>query len=83
MSSDVLNVEQVPTEEVLDQTSERVALNLNTTLPVGSRVLLKLAFKGQLTGSMMGYYKAAYEKDGKTRFYALTQFQVGVAQPQM
>lgn len=80
MSSDVPGVEQVPAEHAFDKTSERVAYILNTTLPAGSKASLKLAFKGQLTGSMMGYYKSAYEKDGETRYYALTQFQVGDAQ---
>lgn len=83
VTSDVLGVEQAPAEGTLDKTSERVAYNLNKTLPAGSKASLKLAFKGQLTGSMMGYYKSAYEEDGKTRYYALTQFQVGDAQLQI
>jgi aminopeptidase 2 len=66
-----------PTEQTLDSASERVAYSVNDTLPAGSKASLKVSFKGGLTGSMMGYYKSTYEEEGKTKYYALTQFEVG------
>ncbi|KXN83489.1 Aminopeptidase 2, mitochondrial [Leucoagaricus sp. SymC.cos] len=73
--SDTLKAEQVLGEQTFDKTSERVAYNLGSTLPAGSKASLKVYFKGELTGSMMGYYKSTYEKDGKKKYYALTQFE--------
>lgn len=74
--SDALKTELVPTDQALDKTSERVAYSLSDTLPAGSKASLKVSFKGELTGSMMGYYKSTYEEDGKSKYYALTQFEV-------
>lgn len=44
--------------------------------PAGSKAELKIGFEGQLGGSMVGYYKSSYALDGKTKYYALTQFAV-------
>lgn len=74
--SDSLKAEQVLAEQSFDKTSERVAYKLNKTLPAGSKATLKISFQGKLTGSMTGYYRSAYEKDGETKYYALTQFEV-------
>jgi hypothetical protein len=71
----------VPTEQTLDNASERVAYSVNETLPAGSKVSLKVSFKGKLTGSMMGYYRSTYEEEGKTKYYALTQFEAGKIYP--
>lgn len=75
--SDSLKKELAPSEQTLDTASERVAYSVNDTLPAGSKAFLKVSFKGELTGSMMGYYKSTYEEDGKPKYYALTQFEVG------
>ena len=37
-----------------------------------------MVFGGKLTGSMMGYYKSAWEYEGTTKYYALTQFEVRI-----
>ncbi|KAJ3574305.1 hypothetical protein NP233_g1859 [Leucocoprinus birnbaumii] len=75
LSSDSVKVDQVLSAQTFDKESERVSYELGITLPAGSKASLKVAFKGELTGSMMGYYKSTYEEDGKTKYYALTQFE--------
>jgi aminopeptidase 2 len=49
---------------------------LTDVLPAGSKAELKIIFEGELTGNMLGYYKASWEHEGKTKYYALTQFEV-------
>ncbi|RXW20987.1 hypothetical protein EST38_g4846 [Candolleomyces aberdarensis] len=44
-------------------------------LPAGSKGDIKIHFSGELTGSMTGYYKSSWEDEGKSRSYALTQFE--------
>ncbi|KAL9714866.1 Aminopeptidase 2 mitochondrial [Leucoagaricus gongylophorus] len=77
LHSDALKTDQIFGEHniSIDQKSERVTYGLNETLPAGSKASFKVAFKGELTGSMAGYYKSAYEKDGQTKHCALTQFE--------
>ncbi|KAF9562157.1 leucyl aminopeptidase [Agrocybe pediades] len=58
-----------------DKTQERTTFQLPITLPAGSKAQIKIGFSGKLTGSMMGYYKASWEHEGKTKYYALTQFE--------
>lgn len=60
----------------IDKTQERATIALASTLPAGSKAQLKVSFEGELTGSMMGYYRAAWEHEGKTKHYSLTQFEV-------
>ncbi|THH32969.1 hypothetical protein EUX98_g1220 [Antrodiella citrinella] len=62
-------------ELTIDDTQERAVLALSSTLPAGSKAQLKVSFAGELTGSMMGYYRAAWEHEGKTKHYSLTQFE--------
>jgi len=69
-------LEQVTTATAFDKVQERTTYELNDTLPAGSKAELKIAFEGELTGSMTGYYKASWEHEGKTKYYALTQFEV-------
>ena len=78
--SNALKTDQVFGEQNIDinQKSERATYSLSGTLPAGSKASFKVSFKGRLTGSMAGYYKSAYEKDGQTRYYALTQFEVSM-----
>ena len=63
----------------IDADSERVAVQLSTSLQAGTKAQLKVKFDAPLTGSMMGYYHSSWEKDGKKQYYTLTQFEVGVA----
>jgi aminopeptidase 2 len=61
---------------VLDPTLERATFELKTTLPAGSKAQVKIPFKGEITGSMMGYYRSSWDDNGKRRPYALTRFEV-------
>jgi aminopeptidase 2 len=74
--SDELQKEQIDTSRVFDKEQERAILHFATPFPAGSKVQLRIAFDGVLTGSMKGYYKSTYEEDNETRIYAMTQFQV-------
>lgn len=74
--SDALKAEQDATFASFDKTQERTTYQLSNSLPAGSKAELKIGFTGKLTGSMMGYYKSSWEQDGKTKYYALTQFEV-------
>lgn len=60
----------------IDTKQERATLALPTTLPAGTTATLKVGFEGELTGSMMGYYRSAWEHEGQTKHYSLTQFEV-------
>ncbi|TCD68931.1 Aminopeptidase 2 mitochondrial [Steccherinum ochraceum] len=55
--------------------NERAILSLSSELPAGSKAQLKIGFEGELTTAMMGYYRSSTERDGKTQYYALTQFE--------
>ncbi|TFK75168.1 leucyl aminopeptidase [Pluteus cervinus] len=64
------------TIDVVDDTArERVKFTSTSVLPKGSKALLKVVFDGPLTNSMQGYYKSAWQYEGKTSYYALTQFE--------
>lgn len=76
--SDASKSEQPPTGQSFDKDQERLTLQLATSLPAGSNAKLKIAFGGELTNSMAGYYKSSWEHEGKTKYYALTQFEVRV-----
>ncbi|EAU88167.2 leucyl aminopeptidase [Coprinopsis cinerea okayama7 len=73
--SDASKATQEPTGHSLDKVQERISFQLANPLPAGSKAELKIAFSGELTGSMMGYYKSSWENEGKTEHYALTQFE--------
>jgi aminopeptidase 2 len=64
-------------EQTLDSDLERVAYSIDGTVPAGSKAFLKVSFKAKLASSMKGYYKSTYDEEGKTKYYALTQFEVG------
>jgi hypothetical protein len=76
--SDALKTEQVQSGESLDIVSERITYQFPNALPGGSKAELKIGFSGELTGSMMGYYKSSWEDEGKKKHYALTQFEVSL-----
>lgn len=59
-----------------NEEEERAILELPMTLPAGTKAELKIDFEGELTGAMMGYYCSAWEHEGKTAYYSLTQFEV-------
>ncbi|KXN92312.1 Aminopeptidase 1 [Leucoagaricus sp. SymC.cos] len=69
-----LESEQDLVQYDIDTTSERLAYTLPKSLPAGSKAMLKISFRGELGESIRGYYKSSYQKDGKTKYYALTQF---------
>lgn len=60
----------------IDKATERATLKLPTTLVEGSTVQFRVGFEADLTGALMGYYRSAFQKDGKTKYYSLTQFEV-------
>lgn len=76
--SDVLKIEQPQSGESFDTVAERVTYSFPTVLPAGSKAELRIGFGGKLTGGMAGYYKSSWEHEGKTKFYALTQFEAGL-----
>jgi aminopeptidase 2 len=73
---DALKTDQLDTSRAFEKEQERTILHFATPFPAGSKVQLRIAFDGVLTGSMMGYYKSKYEVDGATKYYSLTQFEV-------
>lgn len=77
LTSNALAGQQEVTVSTVDKTQERTTFQLSRNLPAGSKAELQIAFRGEITGSLMGYYKSSYEVDGKTKHYALTQFEVG------
>ncbi|KAF9533369.1 leucyl aminopeptidase [Crepidotus variabilis] len=58
-----------------DTLQQRITFKIPKSLPTGSHALLVIRYSGELTGSMLGYYKSAYEVDGETKHYALTHFE--------
>ncbi|KAJ7242384.1 ERAP1-like C-terminal domain-containing protein [Mycena haematopus] len=60
---------------VVDKELGRATLTFSTALPAGSKAQVKIAYTAMLRGTMNGYYKSAWQRDGKTEYYALTQFQ--------
>ncbi|OJT04088.1 Aminopeptidase 2, mitochondrial [Trametes pubescens] len=58
----------------LDTENERVLYSLAKPLSAGASARLSVAFKGELTGDMLGYYRSTGGKDGELR-YTLTQFE--------
>ncbi|KAJ7242385.1 leucyl aminopeptidase [Mycena haematopus] len=60
---------------VADKELGRATLNFSAALPAGSKAQVKISYTAMLRGTMNGYYKSAWQKDGKTEYYALTQFQ--------
>ncbi|KAJ3551896.1 hypothetical protein NM688_g4446 [Phlebia brevispora] len=77
LTSSSLKQEIVQTTKdfTLNEKSERCTISLPTTLSAGSQAQLKIDFDGELTSGMMGYYRSAWEHEGKTKYYTLTQFE--------
>ncbi|TFK74328.1 leucyl aminopeptidase [Pluteus cervinus] len=73
--SEALGLNQVQTSQSYEPVQQRLTLEFPTKLPAGTNAELRLGFSSTLSGSMNGYYKSAWEQDGKTKYYALTQFE--------
>lgn len=67
---------QTTSDFIYDEANERATIALPTTLPAGSNVQLRIDFESEITGALMGYYRSAWEHEGKTKHYALTQLGV-------
>ncbi|KAI0713398.1 peptidase family M1-domain-containing protein [Earliella scabrosa] len=65
---------QNATAREFDETNERGTFSFAKALPAGSKARLSVAFKGELTGDMLGYYRSTGGPDGKIK-YTLTQFE--------
>ncbi|KAF9265642.1 leucyl aminopeptidase [Marasmius fiardii PR-910] len=65
----------VETKQIVDDDQKRVAFQFPTEFTAGSKAQLQVTFSGELRDNMVGYYRSAYEHGGKTRYYALTQFE--------
>jgi len=75
--SDVLKGGQVQASNSveIDTVAERVAYTFPSVLPAGSKAELTIVYGGKLTGNMAGYYNSSWVYEGKTKHYALTQFE--------
>ncbi|KAJ8469486.1 hypothetical protein ONZ45_g16876 [Pleurotus djamor] len=67
--------ELLQSDYTYDSVQERATFHFPSPLPAGSKAQFQVAFSGELTGSMTGYYKSSWEHEGKTKYYALTQFE--------
>ncbi|PCH38958.1 hypothetical protein WOLCODRAFT_141023 [Wolfiporia cocos MD-104 SS10] len=72
--SAAFSAELLPSSLSFDDSEERGILAFSNALPEGSNAQLKIAFEGELTGSMAGYYRSLGGKDRK-EVYSLTQFE--------
>ncbi|PFH52379.1 hypothetical protein AMATHDRAFT_140150 [Amanita thiersii Skay4041] len=73
--SDALATTQEESTRSFESSQDRVAYTFPTALPASSKAELRVGFEGKLTGGMAGYYRATFEQDGQTKYYALTQFE--------
>ncbi|KIM80851.1 hypothetical protein PILCRDRAFT_9278 [Piloderma croceum F 1598] len=77
--SEALGIQQVPAALTFDKEQERAVVHFANSLPATSKARLQVGFQGKLTSSMQGYYKSSWENEGKTKDYALTQFEATAA----
>ncbi|EPS94689.1 hypothetical protein FOMPIDRAFT_101532 [Fomitopsis schrenkii] len=63
-----------PASVDFDEKLERCVLEFPQTIPAGAKARLGIAFEGELTDELMGYYKSTGGEDGED-IYALTQFE--------
>ncbi|KAI0789033.1 hypothetical protein BC629DRAFT_1582206 [Irpex lacteus] len=59
----------------VDEAAERITIQLPVPLSAGAQLVLQVDFSGEVSSSTMGYYRCSWEDEGKTKYYALTQFQ--------
>jgi aminopeptidase 2 len=76
LSANLLHVQQVDVTMAFDEKAERVILLMDTLLLAGSKAQLHIAFHGELTDGLMGYYRSAYKVNGTDKYYSLTQLAV-------
>ncbi|KAJ7666625.1 leucyl aminopeptidase [Mycena polygramma] len=70
-----LDVNQSQSTDIASQESGRLTLTFLVALPTGSKAKLEIHYNAKLRASLNGYYKSAWKNDGKTEYYALTQFE--------
>ena len=75
LHSEVLQNVQNDHTRTFDEKNERGTFFFSKALPANSTARLSLAFKGELTGDMLGYYYSIGGKDREFK-YTLTQFEV-------
>lgn len=73
-----LETNQLQSAQITEKVLGRVTFNFLTVLPAGSKAQLKIDYNAVLRGSMNGYFKSGWKRDGETEYYALTHFQVRV-----
>ncbi|KZO98205.1 peptidase M1, membrane alanine aminopeptidase, partial [Calocera viscosa TUFC12733] len=74
---------QVAKDISVDAEGEKATVTFTETLRAGTKAKLGLAFKGELTGSLMGYYKTTWAHEGRKGNYTLTQFEPTAARKAM
>ncbi|KZT63496.1 hypothetical protein DAEQUDRAFT_747814 [Daedalea quercina L-15889] len=67
------SLNSTPTSIACNKTVERCALCFMEVIPSGVKAQLKIVYQGELTDSLMGYYKSIGVED-ENEIYALTQF---------
>ncbi|OBZ75470.1 Aminopeptidase 1 [Grifola frondosa] len=73
--SEALRLEQTHPSRAFDSGLERGSFTFATSLPAKSKAQLKIAFDGDLTSNMLGYYRSSGGNEDKTKYYSLTQFE--------
>ncbi|KAF9265645.1 hypothetical protein L218DRAFT_997586 [Marasmius fiardii PR-910] len=63
-------------EHVFHEKQKRVVFKFPVEFQAGSKLQFRLAFSGQLLDGHAGYNRCSWEREGKTSYYALTQFSV-------
>ncbi|KIK68757.1 hypothetical protein GYMLUDRAFT_54326 [Collybiopsis luxurians FD-317 M1] len=65
----------VPVSQSIDAINQRAMFVFPTTFTAGSRLRLFIAFQGQLSGNLIGYYEGTWEHEGEKKLYTVTQFE--------
>ncbi|KIK68750.1 hypothetical protein GYMLUDRAFT_54320 [Collybiopsis luxurians FD-317 M1] len=65
----------VPVSQSIDAINQRATFVFPTTFAAGSRLQLFIAFQGQLSGNLIGYYEGTWEHEGEKKLYTVTQFE--------
>ncbi|KAF8887037.1 leucyl aminopeptidase [Gymnopilus junonius] len=73
--SDALKAEQPLADPSVDDIQQRVTYQLTDKLPPNSKAQFKIFFSSTLLGDITGYFKSTWVDEGKTKHYALTQFE--------
>ncbi|KAG7092748.1 hypothetical protein E1B28_009075 [Marasmius oreades] len=61
-------------EHTVYDKEKRVAFKFPKEFHTGSKLQLRVGFSGVLLDNLVGYYRSSWELEGKTKYYALTQF---------